>query len=104
EAISLEVTRHRLLEGVLLRVARRPDAAEFVLRGGMLMRSWFQPVPRPAEDIDFVATYQFPVEEAVRRFLEVFADETVADRVAFDAEEVRAEGIWLNTGSPGVRL
>jgi Nucleotidyl transferase AbiEii toxin, Type IV TA system len=104
EATSPDATRHRLLEGVLLRLARRPDAGEFILRGGMLMRLWFRPLPRPAEDLDLVATFPFGVEEAAHRFLPVLADETVADGVALDAERARFEGIWLETGTPGVRV
>src|SRR5438270_11819946 len=97
-------TRHRLLEGVLLRLARRPDAGEFVLRGGLLMRHWFRPVPRPAEDLDLVATFPFAVEETARRLLAVLADQAVADRAVFDVEAAHFEGIWLDTGTPGVRL
>src|SRR5262245_33312324 len=104
EATSPTAIRHRLLEGVLLRLARRPDAGEFVLRGGMLMRHWFRPVPRPAEDLDLVATFPFSVEEAARRFLPVLADEAACDGVAFDDEQTRFEGIWLDTGTPGVRF
>jgi hypothetical protein len=103
EATSLDATRHRLLEGTLLRLARRPDASEFILRGGVLMRHWFRPVPRPVEDLDLVATFPFDVEEAARRFLPVLADEAVADGVAFDPGEASVEGIWLETGTPGVR-
>src|SRR5262249_56873463 len=73
EAISLDAIRHRLLEGVLLRLARRPDAGEFILRGGMLMRHWFRPIPRPAEDLDLVVTFPFALEEAAARFLPVLA-------------------------------
>jgi hypothetical protein len=104
DATSLDATRHRLLEGVLLRLARRPDAGEFILRGGVLMRHWFRPVPRAAEDLDLVATFPFDVDEAVRRFLPVFADGAVADGVAFDHDRAAAEGIWLHTESPGVRV
>jgi hypothetical protein len=103
KAASLEATRHRLLEGVLLRLARRPDASQFVLRGGILMRHWFRPVPRPVDDLDLVATFPFNVEEATARFLPVLA-EAVGDGVGFDLEETHAEGIWLSTGSPGVRV
>ena len=46
--ISLDETRHRLLEGVLLRLARLPQAGGLVLRGGMLLRHWFRPLARPA--------------------------------------------------------
>src|SRR4051812_32601627 len=56
-------TRHRLLEGVLLRLARLPDAGRFVLRGGMLMRMWFRPLARVAGDLDLVATFPFSIEE-----------------------------------------
>jgi hypothetical protein len=103
-ATSLDAVRHRLLEGLLLRLAIRSDASEFVLRGGMLLRHWFRPIPRPAGDLDLVATFPFAVEEAPRRFLPVLADESVADGVAFDAERTHFEGIWLETGSPGVRV
>jgi hypothetical protein len=104
EAASLIATRHRLLEGVLLRLARRPDVRDFVLRGGMLLGHWFRPIPRPVGDLDLMAAFPFTVEEATRRFLPVFADTAVADGVAFDNDRVRVEGIWLDTGSLGVRV
>jgi hypothetical protein len=104
EAISLDATRHRLLEGVLLRLARRPEAAQFVLRGGMLLRHWFRPIPRPAGDLDLVATFPFAVEEAAARLLPVLADGAVADGVTFDADRAWVEAIFLETGSPGVRV
>jgi hypothetical protein len=104
EATSLDVARHRLLEGVLLRLAQRPDAGELILRGGLLMRHWFRPVPRPAEDVDLVATFGFDVEEAARRILPLLADTAVDDGVAFGVDRVRYEGIWLETGTPGARF
>jgi hypothetical protein len=103
-ATSLDATRHRLLEGVLLRLAGQPDAGAFVLRGGMLMRSWFWPIPRPVEDLDLVATFPFAVEEAARRFRRILTDAAVADEVSFDAERVRLEVIHLETSGPGVRI
>jgi hypothetical protein len=96
--------RHRLLEGALLRLARRPDADQLILRGGMLMRLWFRPLARPAADLDLVAVFPFDVEETARRFAPLLADQGVDDGVVFDTERFRAEGIWLNTDFPGVRL
>jgi hypothetical protein len=101
---SADARRHRLLEGVLLRLARLPEADEFILRGGMLLRLWFHPLPRPAADLDLVATYPFGVEETERRFASLLADRGVDDGVTFDPERFRAEGIWVKTDFPGVRL
>jgi hypothetical protein len=101
---AAEAIRHRLLEGALLRLARLPDAAHFILRGGMLMRLWFRPYLRPAPDLDLVATFPFNVEETARRFVPLLADRGVDDGVTFDSERFRVEGIWLNTEFPGVRL
>jgi hypothetical protein len=101
--IDAAATRHRLLEGVLLRLARRPDAGAFVLRGGVLLRHWFRPIPRPADDLDLVATFPFDVAEAARRFLPVLTD-AAGDGVTFDADGARVEPIFLETGNPGVRV
>jgi hypothetical protein len=101
---SADLTRHRLLEGVLLRLARLPDADHFILRGGMLMRLWFHPYARPAADLDLVATGSFSVAETARRLVPLLADRGVDDGVTFDTERFRVEGIWLNTNFPGVRV
>lgn len=103
EAIDPDATRHRLLEGVLLRLARRPEVGAFVLRGGLLLRHWFRPVLRPADDLDLVATFPFSVPETEARLLPALAAEA-NDGVTFDLERSRAEGMFLETGSPGVRV
>jgi hypothetical protein len=100
----VERTRHRLLEGVLLRLARLPDMDRFVLRGGMLMRHWFRPLFRPAGDLDLVSTFPFDVPETARRFVPILGDRGVDDGVTFDAVRFRVEGIWLETAYPGVRV
>jgi hypothetical protein len=99
-----DLIRHRLLEGVLLRLARLPDADHFILRGGMLLRHWFRPLSRPAADLDLVSTGAFSVEETARRFVPLLADRGVDDGVIFDPERYRVEGIWTHTDFPGVRL
>lgn len=94
--------RHRLLEGVLLRLAKLPDAGGIVLRGGMLLRHWFSPTPRPALDLDLVAHSPLAVSDAMR-FLPMFAV-NVADGVTFDVEGIAVEGIWLQSDHPGIRM
>lgn len=100
--MSPHAIRHRLLEGVLLRLAKLPDAGGIVLRGGMLLRHWFRPTPRPALDLDLVAHAPLAVTD-VMRFLPMFAD-TVADGVTFDVEGIAVEGIWLQSDHPGIRM
>jgi hypothetical protein len=104
KATSLDATRHRLLEGVLLRLSRMPDAGGLVLRGGMLLRHWFRPLPRPALDLDLVAPSPLTVAEAARRYLALFAHTDVADGVVFDTDRLHVEGIWRHTDNPGVRI
>jgi hypothetical protein len=96
--------RHRLLEGVLLRLGRLVDAEHFVLRGGMLLRHWFKPLARAAGDLDLAATDPHDVSETARRLVPLLADRGVADGVVFDAERFRVDGIWPGTAFPGVRM
>lgn len=101
--LSMGTVRHRLLEGVLLRLARRPQAGELVLRGGMLLRHWFRPVIRRAEDLDLVSATSFPSERA-RELFPVLLAEAVEDGVSYDLNRLRADDICLETGNPGVRV
>lgn len=103
QATAVEI-RHRILEGVLLRLARLPEADEFILRGGMLLRHWFRPHPRPADDLDLVSRGAFSVEAMTRRLVPLLAEQGVDDGVTFDSRRVRVEGIWMNTAYPGVRM
>lgn len=100
--MTLVAVRHRLLEGVLLRLARLPDAGGLVLRGGMLLRHWFRPIPRAALDLDLVADSPLTETDAVR-LRPIFAD-TVADGVTFDVEGIVVHGIWLQSDHPGIRM
>jgi hypothetical protein len=104
KSLSPEIIRHRLLTGVLARLSRLHYADRFVLRGGMLMRLWFRPWPRPAGDLDLTSPDEFSVDETARRFRPLLADRDVDDGVTFDPERFHARGIWLNTKFPGVRL
>jgi hypothetical protein len=99
-----DAARHRLLEGVLLRLARRPDAGGLVVRGGLLLRHWFAPLPRPALDLDLVAPGPLTVAEATERHLLLFADAGVGDGVSYDLDRLRVEPIWQHTANPGVRV
>lgn len=93
KSLAPEIVRHRLLEGVLARLARLPDADHFVLRGGMLMRLWFRPWPRPAGDLDLTSPDEFNVDATARRFQPLLNDRDVDDGVTFDTDRFHARGI-----------
>jgi hypothetical protein len=95
--------RHRLLEGVVLRLARLADAGGLVLRGGLLLRHWFRPLARPAQDLDLVADRPLLLADA-ENWLPLFADEGVDDGVRFDPARRRVEAIWEQTVHRGLRF
>lgn len=102
--ISENAIRHRVLDGVLTRIARLPAADSFILRGGMLLRMWFQDFDRPSSDIDLVSTSAFDVQQAERQLLPLLRDDELDDGIAFDQRRYRVQGIWLDTDFPGIRM
>ncbi|KFE70755.1 nucleotidyl transferase AbiEii/AbiGii toxin family protein [Hyalangium minutum] len=90
----------RAATGLLRRLSHSPEAEQLVLRGGMMMRLWSGPVPRPVEDIDFLALFPFdPAATAAR--LESVCHVEAGDGLRFGT--LRSEVIWAETNFPGVR-
>ena len=86
---------------VLRRLAQSAEVEALVLRGGLMMRRWSGPVPRPVEDLDFLARFPFDAAETLRR-LEAVLQVDVRDGFSFGAR--RSEVIWAETAFPGVRV
>ncbi|MFP2925821.1 nucleotidyl transferase AbiEii/AbiGii toxin family protein [Pyxidicoccus sp. 3LG] len=86
---------------VLRRLARSPEVEALVLRGGLMMRLWSGPVPRPVEDLDFLARFPFDAADTVKR-LESVLRLDVGDGFTFGT--ARSEVIWAETAFPGVRV
>ncbi|MEB3192875.1 MAG: nucleotidyl transferase AbiEii/AbiGii toxin family protein [Snowella sp.] len=99
-----EVKTYHLLESLLRRVAYSPQAANLVLRGGMLTRLWVPCGYRIAVDVDFMGLYPFGVESTEQRFRELLASDDFSDNVIFHLDSLKSRGIWLNDPFPGVRL
>lgn len=97
-----QASRHRVLKGLIARVARTAGDA-FVLRGGMLTRAWVAPLPRPTTDLDYVGDFPFDVEDTARR-LRPALEQDLDDGVRCDPGSLEARGIWLDTAFPGVRV
>jgi hypothetical protein len=86
---------------VLRRLARTPERESFVLRGGLMMRLWSGPVPRPVEDLDFLGRFPVDAADTVTR-LESVLRIGVEDGFSFGA--LKSEVIWAETAFPGVRV
>lgn len=93
----------RLLEGFLWRLAGRPDADAFALRGGMLVRAWFPERGRWASDVDLVCSLPYDLSDMRRRMYEVLAT-PAPDGVDLDFERFRLDSIWPDDAHPGMRL
>jgi nucleotidyltransferase AbiEii toxin of type IV toxin-antitoxin system len=98
-----EAVRHHLILGAIARIARAPEGASFVLRGGALTRAWVAPLRRPARDLDYVGDFPFDVGDTARRLAPGLAME-LPDGVRLDAARTQVRGIWLDTQFPGVRV
>jgi hypothetical protein len=99
-----ETVRHHVLEGVLRRLSRSPNAGDFVLRGSMLTRAWVAPRVRVADDLDFVGTFPHDVNDTARRFVPALSPAEIEDGVCIEVQSFRARGIWMKSAFPGVRL
>jgi hypothetical protein len=85
----MTVPRAQLLGAIAERIAHTCD--DLVLRGGFLTHLW---VPqRAVRDLDYAADFAFDVAATRDRVARAVPD-----------EDLRAEGIWLDTPFPGVRL
>jgi hypothetical protein len=100
---ALVCARHRLLEAFVLRLARRPEAPAFALRGGMRVRQLFPSLGRPALDLDLVCSLPFELA-SLRDTLQAILTEPVSDGIRFDPERLRLLPIWQDTPAPGLRV
>lgn len=99
EEVSLaDARRQHCFEGVLRRVAAL-GREDLVLRGGVLLRAWVGP-ERPAEDLDFLATWPFEAERA-RSVLAKVCAHPLEDGLRLGLAQTQVT--WTNTPFPGLR-
>ncbi len=102
--------RRRAIDLVLAAVTNSEWAAGLVLRGSVLLRSWYGEAAREPGDLDFVVSPQdWRIEEPrTAAMLEGIARAaeraTVSGPVRFTAEEAVSEDIWTYDRVPGRRL
>ena len=102
QSFDLLLTRYAN-ERLLHRLSLSPHRDRFVLKGAMLMTTWFDDPHRPTRDVDFLG-YGDSAPDAMRvTFREICAIE-VNDGMVFDIDALRVELIREELEYGGLRL
>jgi predicted nucleotidyltransferase component of viral defense system len=102
QSFDLVLTRFAL-ERLLFRLGQSPHADRFVLKGAMLMMSWFDDPHRGTRDLDLLGFGDPEPESMLATFREILAQEA-ADGVEFDVDALRVDRIREELEYGGLRL
>jgi len=102
QSFELVLTRFAL-ERLLFRLSHSPHGERFVLKGAMLMMSWFDDPHRGTRDLDLLGFGDPSPEAMLATFREILA-QPVADGVDFDLEALRIDRIREELEYGGLRL
>lgn len=102
QSFDLVLTRFAL-ERLLFRLSQSPHAGRFVLKGAMLMMSWFDDPHRGTRDLDLLGFGDPSPDPMLETFREILAQEA-DDGVKFDADTLRVERIREALDYGGLRL
>lgn len=102
QSFDLVLTRFAL-ERLLFRLSQSPHADRFVLKGAMLMMSWFEDPHRGTRDLDLLGFGDPEPEVMLRTFRDILAL-TGDDGVEFDVDALRVDRIRQEFEYGGLRL
>lgn len=102
QSFDLVLTRFAL-ERLLFRLSQSPYADRFVLKGAMLMMSWFNDPHRGTRDLDLLG-FGDPSEDAMLATFRDILSQDVEDGVVFDPETLRVDRIREELDYGGLRL
>ncbi len=102
QSFDLVLTRFAL-ERLLFRLGRSPHADRFVLKGAMLMMSWFDDPHRGTRDLDLLGFGDPNPEAMIAIFREILAHDA-DDGVIFDAGALRVDRTREHVDYGGLRL
>lgn len=93
------------LERLLYRLSKSRHVENFVLKGALLFRLWFDLEQRPTRDADFLGFGPADTKSLHAIFLELIELKIDHDDgLAFDAASLKAEELRKEAGYPGVRV
>lgn len=102
QSFDLVLTRFAL-ERFLFRLSKSRHADRFVLKGGMLLISWFDDPHRGTRDLDLLGFGDSNPEQVLATFHDILREET-NDGVTFDTDALRVDRIREETEYGGLRL
>lgn len=102
QPFDLLLTRYAL-ERLLYRLTRTQYHDRFVLKGAMLMTTWFADPMRPTRDIDLLGFGSADADEMLGLFREICAI-SLDDGVEFDADSLRVTANREDLAYGGLRL
>lgn len=102
QSFDLVLTRFAL-ERLLFRLSQSPHADHFVLKGAMLMMSWFDDPHRGTRDLDLLG-FGDPSEDAMLATFRDILSLDVEDGVVFDPDTLRVDRIREELDYGGLRL
>ncbi|AUW47695.1 nucleotidyl transferase AbiEii/AbiGii toxin family protein [Rhizobium leguminosarum] len=102
QSFDLVLTRFAL-ERLLFRLSQSPHAGRFVLKGAMLMMSWFDNPHRGTRDLDLLGFGDPSPDPMLETFREILAQEA-DDGVTFDADTLHVDRIREALDYGGLRL
>jgi hypothetical protein len=91
QSFDLVLTRFAL-ERLLFRLSQSPHAERFVLKGAMLMMSWFDDPHRGTRDLDLLG-FGDPSEDAMLATFRDILSQDVEDGVVFDPDTLRVDRV-----------
>ncbi len=92
------------MERYLYRLSRSPHADKFILKGAFVFPAWKIAVARPTADIDLLGKIDNEVENVVRVFREICAEQVEPDGLVFAANRVLGGPIAEEAKYMGVRV
>ena len=99
---ELILTRYAI-ERLLYRLAQSPQTDRFVLKGGMLLMTWFDEPFRATRDVDFLGCGDPAPDVVLRIFKELFSID-LEDGVRFDADGARVSRVRDENEYGGLRI
>lgn len=102
QGFDLVLTRFAL-ERLLFRLGRSAHADRFVLKGAMVMMSWFDDPHRPTRDLDLLG-FGDPAEDAMLATFRDILTQDADDGVEFNPDTLRVERIREDIEYGGLRL